>query len=272
MKSVRSGRIWAYIGCLFGAAVSIAANVTHSYVPPSGAPPDWTPHLGSVLGAITWPLALAIAVEIVIRTDWPRRWYWVALRYAGLLPVAAVAGVVSYLHMSGLLTFWGEHWITVRFGPLAVDGLMLAGGAALLATARQSPVSETVSGFGLGPRDSLGSLSLDVETVSSPGDHPWGPIETETVSETVPSLLDSLGNLGTVDGETVSGTVVSIERGLSRDRDRLDSLHDAFPGPEVPTYKQIKDLLGLSGQKTTKRLRTALLDERDLWPETARED
>ena len=31
-----SGRRWAYIGAALGGTVSIAANIAHSYVPPTG--------------------------------------------------------------------------------------------------------------------------------------------------------------------------------------------------------------------------------------------
>ena len=33
-----TGRAWAYVGAVLGGAVSVAANVAHSYVPPDGAP------------------------------------------------------------------------------------------------------------------------------------------------------------------------------------------------------------------------------------------
>jgi hypothetical protein len=130
-----TGRSWAYAGAVLGGAVSIAANVAHSYVPPPDAGPDWTPPTGAVVGAVFWPVALLAAVEIMARTLWPDGRRWVAVRYAGLLPVASVAAAVSYRHMSGLLRFYREDWLTVRFGPLAVDGLMVMAAGALLAIA-----------------------------------------------------------------------------------------------------------------------------------------
>jgi hypothetical protein len=89
-----------------------------------------------VLGAVFWPVALFVAIETLARTGWPAGWRWVALRYLGLLPVAAVAAVVSYRHLSGLLAYYGEDPLTVRIGPLAVDGLMIMATGALIATAR----------------------------------------------------------------------------------------------------------------------------------------
>jgi hypothetical protein len=129
-----TGRAWAYLGAGLGGAVSIAANVAHSYVPPTTATPDWTPPIGAVIGAVFWPIALVVAIEILARVAWPTGTRWIIVRYLGLLPVAAVAAVVSYRHMSGLLTWYGEDTITALFGPLAVDGLMVMATGALIAT------------------------------------------------------------------------------------------------------------------------------------------
>jgi hypothetical protein len=128
------GRVWAYAGAVMGGVVSIAANVAHSYVPPAGAPPAWAPQTGAVIGAVFWPVAVFVAVEILARTTWPASRRWVALRYAGLLPVGLVAAVVSYRHLSGLLAFYGEDGLTATLGPLAVDGLMVMATGALIAT------------------------------------------------------------------------------------------------------------------------------------------
>jgi hypothetical protein len=137
----KTGRGWAYTGALLGGAVSIAANVAHSYVPPTGAPADWHPHTGAVVGAVFWPLALFVAVEIFARIAWPTGQRWTALRFLGLLPVALVAAVVSYRHLSGLLAFYREDTLTATIGPLAVDGLMVMATGALIATgARRAAV------------------------------------------------------------------------------------------------------------------------------------
>lgn len=136
-----SGRVWGYIGLLLGGGASVAANVAHSFVPPATLPgglpvPDgWSPEPGAVVSAVFWPVALFVTIEVFARVEWPSGRRWVALRFGGLLPVAAVAAVVSYMHLSGLLRHYLEETITVRFGPLAVDGVMLVCTAALVATA-----------------------------------------------------------------------------------------------------------------------------------------
>ena len=130
-----SGRGWGYVGAVLGGLVSIAANVAHSYVPPARAAAGWHPPIGDVVGAVFWPVALFVAIEILARTAWPRATRWVVVRFAGLLPVAVVAAIVSYGHLSGLLAHYGESTLTSHLGPLAVDGLMVMASSALMATA-----------------------------------------------------------------------------------------------------------------------------------------
>jgi hypothetical protein len=139
----RAGRRWAYIGAALGGTVSIAANVAHSYVPPQGASQDWSPKVGAVIGAMFWPVALFVATEILTRVAWPSGRVWQLLRWAGMLPVAAVAALVSYRHLSGLLAFYGEEPIACVLGPLAVDGLMVMATGAILATGQHHDVTPT---------------------------------------------------------------------------------------------------------------------------------
>ncbi|MFI5913921.1 DUF2637 domain-containing protein [Dactylosporangium sp. NPDC051541] len=133
-----TGRTWAYIGTVLGGTASLAANVAHCYVPPIGAPLGWRPETGAVVAAMFWPIALFVAVEILIRTQWPAGAWWRLARYGGLLIVALVAAVVSYRHLSGLIRHYGEDGLTSVFGPAAVDGLMVMAAAALLASSTPS--------------------------------------------------------------------------------------------------------------------------------------
>ena len=129
-----NGRRWAYLGATLGGTVSIAANIAHSYVPPAGVTAQWSPRAGAVVGAVFWPVALFVATEILTRVAWPSGRVWWLLRWAGMLPVAAVAALVSYRHLSGLLAFYGEEPVVCVLGPLAVDGLMVMATGAILAT------------------------------------------------------------------------------------------------------------------------------------------
>ena len=140
--TIPAARLWPYIGTVLGAVVSIGANVLHSYVPPDQAAADWAPQVGAIVGSIFWPLGLLVALEILTRVEWPDERLWTAVRWGGLVPVAVVAAVVSYRHMSGLLAYWGEDRVTQLIGPLAVDGLMvLASGALLIEPAKRRRAS-----------------------------------------------------------------------------------------------------------------------------------
>jgi len=134
-----TGRGWAYTGAVLGGAVSLAANVAHSYVPPPGAGAGWTPEAGAVVSATFWPVAVFVAVEILIRVTWPTGRPWLIARFLGVLPVALVAAVVSYRHLAGLLAHYGEDTLTAVIGPIAVDGLMVMATAALIATSSAIP-------------------------------------------------------------------------------------------------------------------------------------
>ncbi len=140
-----SGRRWAYIGAALGGTVSIAANIAHSYVPPSGAAEGWSPNGGAVIGAVFWLVALFVATEILTRVAWPSGRTWWLLRWTGMLPVAFVAALVSYRHLSGLLAFYGEESIVCVLGPLAVDGLMVMATGAILATGHHSQTTPSMS-------------------------------------------------------------------------------------------------------------------------------
>jgi hypothetical protein len=145
MSRTSNGRGWAYVGTTLGGAVSLAANAAHSYVAPAGAPATWRPHTGAIMFAVFWPIALFVAIEMLARVRWRTGALWVIVRYVGLGPVAVVAAIVSYQHLSGLLATYGENRLTVVIGPLAVDGLMVLSAAAVMATspAHQTAVPET---------------------------------------------------------------------------------------------------------------------------------
>jgi hypothetical protein len=112
---------WSAFG--LGVAASVAANVAHAQ-----------PQIGPRVAAAFVPLALLLAVECMSRPRWHRAGAWWGLaRYGGTGLVALVAAVMSYRHMRSLLLSYGEDPLNAAIGPLAVDGLMVVAGFALLA-------------------------------------------------------------------------------------------------------------------------------------------
>lgn len=125
----KAGRVIAWLSFALGIAVSVAGNVLHSALTPAGP--------GELIGAAFWPLALMLSIEILTRVRWQLGAWWMAARVAGLVLVGTVAAVLSYRHLAGLMTSWGEDSFNSHLGPLAVDGLMLLAATALLSISKE---------------------------------------------------------------------------------------------------------------------------------------
>lgn len=128
----KSGRVIAWLSFLLGIGVSIAGNIGHA-ASDGMKPGEWA-------GAAFWPLALMLTIEILTRVRWQPERRWTIARFAALLLVALVAAVLSYRHLAGLMTYWGEDWANAHLGPLAVDGLMLIAATALLSISKERQV------------------------------------------------------------------------------------------------------------------------------------
>lgn len=230
---MKSGQRWAYTGVALGATVSVAANIAHSYVAPEDAPENWSPELGAVLGAAFWPLALAVSSEVLARNEWAGRRR--VLGIGGVVVVAAVAAVVSYLHLKGLLAHYGEPELTATIGPLAVDGLMLTSTVALIGSGdRASTV--TTSTVALSP------APVEV-TDAGPGSPP--------PAEVAPGRPHSeVGAPGSTASATTGGWghLTSVRSGSAGDppeRPEVGSPGESRMGPEVgapessPTSTQV---------------------------------
>lgn len=131
----KSGRAIAWLSFLLGIGVSIAGNIGHA-ASDGMKPGEWA-------GAAFWPLALMLTIEILTRVRWQPEKRWIIARIAGLLAVAVVAAVLSYRHLAGLMTYWGEDWVNAHLGPLAVDGLMLVAATALLSISKERAAPTT---------------------------------------------------------------------------------------------------------------------------------
>lgn len=128
----RAGRSVAWLGFVVGIAASVAANIAHAQ-----------PTTGARIAAAFWPVALLLAVEVLTRVQWRAGAGYAWARYVGTVLVALVAAVMSYRHMAGLLTGYGEDWANSHLGPLAVDGLMIVSGVALLSMSRNRDEAST---------------------------------------------------------------------------------------------------------------------------------
>lgn len=125
-------RLVAWLGFAFGTVISVAANVMYVWLP-TLAGTTAAPGLAPQVGAAVWPIALVISVEVLSRVPWRPGRMWQLARYGGAGVVAVGAAVISYGHLSGVLTAWGYGPTGAAVGPLVVDGLMTISGFALLA-------------------------------------------------------------------------------------------------------------------------------------------
>lgn len=125
---IKTGRRWAYVTMLAMLALSVAGNLAHTY----HINPD--PSARALTYAVMWPLMVWAGVELFVRLPWQAILTHRLVRWVGILLVAAIAALVSYRHLRGLLLADGEEWTVYTFGPLAVDGLMLMSTLGLLLT------------------------------------------------------------------------------------------------------------------------------------------
>jgi hypothetical protein len=190
-----TGRLWAYIGLILGGLGSVAANIAHSFIAPTDvpAPQDWNPEVGAVVSAMMWPILLFIAIEILARTPWPTGMSWNLLRWVGLPPVALVAAVVSYRHLSGLLDHYGEEDLVVWLGPVAVDGLMFMATIALLATGKRhtrptNPVSAPTPATDAPAPSTTDNAPATVHPAAAPKTPATTTTQPDTTSTATPNM------------------------------------------------------------------------------------
>ncbi|GID28879.1 DUF2637 domain-containing protein [Paractinoplanes brasiliensis] len=112
---------WGVRGALLlGVATSVAANILHALPNPiSQAIAAWP------------PLALLLTVELISRIPVHRRSLAI-VRIAATASIAAIAAWVSYWHMAGVVSRYGEVGAAPFLIPLSVDGLVVVASVCLV--------------------------------------------------------------------------------------------------------------------------------------------
>jgi hypothetical protein len=135
---LRGAKAYALGGFLFGTLISIGANVLQAWLPvithKPDLPPGWTPSVFQQGLAAVWPIALLFSIEILSRVSWRSGWQWKVTRYGGVIAAAVSAAVISYGHLFEVLRVF-DYGAGAYVGPLAVDGLMIVSGFAMLSMA-----------------------------------------------------------------------------------------------------------------------------------------
>lgn len=122
---------WAVRATLvLGVAASVAANILHAEPNP----------ISQVIAA--WPpLALLLTVELISRVPVHRR-SLAAVRLGATTTIAGIAAWVSYWHMAGVASRYGETGASPYLLPLSVDGLVIVASVSLVELAGRVRIAE----------------------------------------------------------------------------------------------------------------------------------
>ena len=242
----KSGKAIAWLSFSLGIGVSIAGNVGH-------AASDGMKR-GEWAGAAFWPLALMLTIEILTRVRWQPERRWTLARFAALVLVALVAAVLSYRHLVGLMTHWGEDWLNAHLGPLAVDGLMLIAATALLSISKERDVvPESVQVPEIDPaqgQDQPGPAPVGVETTPQiNGARRPAPVSLDAEIDQLLSTVqpDSQSGEKPVDKPKRVETSTSVPASAAEEA-AFQAWMNA-PSGSKPSVRKLADMTGLSASK-----------------------
>ena len=240
----------ARIGLLLGLGASLAANVAHA-VDVTGT--DVAP----LVGAAFWPLALLVTSELLFRVRFDRRAD--VLTALAVACVAAGAGWISFGHTRSLLRSWGESNAGAVLGALAVDGVLVASGAALyraaLARAATSAVECTPSAPA--PRVRRTRALVAAESTSAPRALVRA---SAPAPECTPSAPES--SALRVQAHSGAGESASAASALASDADALERLRvHLLAHPEQSSARAVSRALGVGQARAARLLRYASAGE-----------
>jgi len=211
MTEARLRRLqWAVrITLVLGVAASVTANILHARPNPiSQAIAAWP------------PLALLITVELVTRIPVYHRALGV-VRVTSTSAIAGIAAWVSYHHMVGVVSRYGETGTVPYLLPLSVDGLIIVSSVSLVelasrpdANSARQPTSEPVSArpvpTAVVPFPNLAvPVRASAETV---GPAPVAPVDySSSGNETAPAIADQPSETDTVNVELCPDAVPEAE-------------------------------------------------------------
>ncbi len=141
---------WAVRATLtLGVAASVAANILHADVNP----------ISQTIAA--WPpLALLLTVELVSRVPVHRR-SLAALRVLATVAISGIAAWVSYWHMAGVASKYGEVGASPYLLPVSVDGLIVVASISLVELAARIRAIEDATSTMAEPATAAGPAGGD---------------------------------------------------------------------------------------------------------------
>lgn len=142
---------WAVRGTLvLGVAASVAANVLHARPDP----------VAQIIAA--WPpLALLLTVELISRVPVHRR-ILAAARLFATTAIAGIAAWVSYWHMAGVASRYGEQGASPFLLPLSVDGLVIVASVSLVELAGRIRAADAARTAATTTHDNIEGVTVPV--------------------------------------------------------------------------------------------------------------
>jgi hypothetical protein len=176
---------WAVRATLvFGVAASVAANILHA----NGNPISQT--------IAAWPpLALLLTVELVSRVPVHRR-LLAAVRVIATMVISGIAAWVSYWHMTGVTSKYGEVGASPYLLPVSVDGLIVVASISLVELASRIRTLEDA------PSTVVGGPSAPVG--DGPGTVPSVVVDHEVNAELVSVARDAADSHRTETGRDIT--------------------------------------------------------------------
>jgi hypothetical protein len=130
LRQLRRVRWAVRVTLTLGVSASVAANILHAQ-----------PSLIAQVIAAWPPLALLLTVELISRVPVDRR-LLAAARLVATTGIAGIAAYVSYFHMAGVVSRYGERGPNPYLLPLSVDGLVIVASVSLVELAGRIRLAE----------------------------------------------------------------------------------------------------------------------------------
>lgn len=254
---IENGSKWARAGLVFGVIASVAGNVSNACLTQSQAS-----IILRVPLAVVWPVALFLAVEVLVRNR-AARGPLARIGQAGLLSVTVPTAITSFVNLHALMIKAGEPGMAQLTGPLAIDGLML-GCTVMMLAARVIDMVATPMSTAMDMAMQTAHLE-DTDNNLAMDTYP----EDMSVPDSIPSWMDGLA--GRVDTSTTPAVPVipgpvSAPPALARSNEvkpesvpatavELFQAWTATPKDERPKASVMWELVGAAHGKTGRTAR-----------------
>jgi hypothetical protein len=222
---------WAVRGVLLlGVAASVVANVLHA-----------KENLVSQTIAAWPPIALLLTVELISRVPVHRLWLAIG-RWVATATLAGIAAWISYWHMAGVATKYGETGAAPYLIPFSVDGLIVVASICLVELSGQLATADK-NGQPGGHADGQPGGHADGQpgghADGQPGGHADGQpgghaqaLATEMAKYTWPPLATPAGVANLSDYQQHMATAPRPEAGVGEEAEAyLAAMHGPRPAP-----------------------------------------